>query len=267
MNHNNISKEILWAACIIFICVITGFFLFINQYHKNYVPSSADIVSISTNAEIIITDASDDTDLKSSNSHEEIPYNCPIDFESLHKTNKDVYAWISIPGRVKAVHGLSKEQNLAVPCEGVQDVLVRSQPGDSVSFPRNNVEKCGNIIAVDSTWQGAATKAQAAVKTILLELEPCQRVTDDFFDLPLPQLRQPCQRGQAAHEESFPPAAFILPPPLEQELAQYLSSNKEAFDATRSLLQQLPPWILWLYLPCVSVPARGSARGRQSLRG
>lgn len=156
-------------------------------------------------------------------------------------------AWISIPGRVKAVHGLSKEQNLAVPCEGVKDVLVRSQPGDSVSFPRNNVEKCGNIIAVDSTWQEAATKAQAAVKTILLELEPCQRVTDDFFDLPLPQLRQPCQRGQAAHEESFPPAAFILPPPLEQELAQYLSSNKEAFDATRSLLQQLPPCLeSWL---------------------
>ena len=92
-----------------------------------------------------------------------------------------------------------------------------------------------------SLRQGAATKAEAAVKTILLELEPCQRVTDDFFDLPLPQLRQPCQRGQAAHEESFPPAAFILPPPLEQELAQYLSSNKEAFDATRSLLQQLPP--------------------------
>lgn len=152
-------------------------------------------------------------------------------------------AWISIPGQVKAMHGLDQ----AAVCEGVRDVLVRSQPGDSVSFPRNNVEKCGNIIAVDSTWQGAATKAQAAVKTILLELEPCQKVTDDFFDLPLPQLRQPCPQGQPSGEEHFPPAAFILPSPLERELVQYLSSNRDEFDSTRSLLQQLPsclePWL------------------------
>lgn len=152
-------------------------------------------------------------------------------------------AWISIPGRVAAIKGVEQ----AATCPGVREVLPRVQSGDLVTFPRNNVEKCGNVIAVDTTWQGATTKAQAAVKTILLELEPCQRDTDDFFDLPLPQLRQPCQQGQAAHEESFPPAAFILPPPLERELVQYLSSNKDEFDSTRSLLQQLPsclePWL------------------------
>lgn len=137
-------------------------------------------------------------------------------------------AWISIPGRVAAVHGLEE----AAACPGVQDVLVRSRPGDTVAFPRNNVEKCGNILAVDDTWRGAASRAQAAVRAIVVELEAPDGATEDFLSVPLHELRQ---------SASFPPAAFILPPTVERQLAHYLSSNTEEFDPSRSLSQQLPP--------------------------
>ena len=64
-------------------------------------------------------------------------------------------AWISIPGKVKAFHGLER----ARACAGVKDVLPRAKIGDTVTFPRNNVEKCGNILAVDTSWEGAVSKA------------------------------------------------------------------------------------------------------------
>lgn len=137
-------------------------------------------------------------------------------------------AWISIPGKVAAVHGLEE----AASCSGVQDVLSRCRPGDTVAFPRNNVEKCGNILAVDDTWQGAASRAQAAVKSIVMELAAPDEATEDFLSVPLCELRQ---------TPSFPPAAFSLPPTVERQLAQYLSSSTEEFDPSCSLSQQLPP--------------------------
>ncbi len=143
-------------------------------------------------------------------------------------------AWISIPGKVKAIHGLER----ASACVGVHDVLPRAKKGDMVTFPRNNVEKCGNILAVDTTWEGAASKAQQAVKTIILQLEPHQEETDCFLSLPQTELRQ---------ENSFPPAAFILSLQQRQELISYLSSPQGDFDPAKTLLEQLPPCLL----PCL----------------
>lgn len=136
-------------------------------------------------------------------------------------------AWVSIPGTVAAVHGLDR----AGQCPGVRDVLPRSTAGDKVVFPRNNVEKCGNILAVDATYQGAADKAQAAVKSLVIQLEPNRAETDAFLSVPLTQLRQ---------GTSFPPAAFVLPPPLEQEFARYLSSRQGDFNPEQRLLEQIP---------------------------
>lgn len=140
-------------------------------------------------------------------------------------------AWISIPGKVKAFHGLER----ARACVGVKDVLPRTKIGDTVTFPRNNVEKCGNILAVDTSWEGAASKAQQAVKTIVLQLEPHQAETDSFLSLPPHELRQ---------ENSFPPAAFVLPPSQREELTSYLSSQQGNFDHRKTLLEQLPPCLV-----------------------
>lgn len=115
MNHNRISNEIIWAAGILLICTLAGLYLFINLHPKNSVPVSAEIVTVSTKAEIITTDTlstSEDivsnTDFHSSEmtsdsehiSSEKNTYDCPIDFASLWEINKDVYAWISIPGTI-----------------------------------------------------------------------------------------------------------------------------------------------------------------------
>lgn len=137
-------------------------------------------------------------------------------------------AWISIPGQVAKIHGL-EETSL---CLGVKDVFPRSFAGDYVSFPKNNVEKCGNVLAVDTTWQGATSKAQQCVKSIVLELESPHKATEDFFNVPITELRQ---------ENFFPPAAFILTSSVAQELVQYLSSNTENYNPTKTLLEQIPP--------------------------
>jgi hypothetical protein len=98
-------------------------------------------------------------------------------------------AWISIPGRVKKVVG--GDTAAALPL--VRDFLPRSKPGDLVTFPRNNVEKCGNVIA--ASVEGA--EQAAAALTVLLE--PRNSETASFL------------AGQdSPHEEGFPPWAFDI---------------------------------------------------------
>lgn len=157
---------------------------------------------------------------------EALPQNLPF---TVYEVDSKQYcgerAWISIPGKVKSIHGLEK----AGCCAGVQDVLPRVRIGDTVTFPRNNVEKCGNILATDTSWEGAISKAQQAVKTIVLQLEPHQEESENFFDFP--HLRQ---------KNTFPPAAFILPNQQEKEFISYLSSLLGDFDPTKTLMEQLP---------------------------
>lgn len=157
---------------------------------------------------------------------EDLPQNLPF---TVYEVDSKQYcgerAWISIPGKVKSIHGLEK----AGCCAGVQDVLPRVRIGDTVIFPRNNVEKCGNILATDTSWEGAISKAQQAVKTIVLQLEPHQEESENFFDFP--HLRQ---------KNTFPPAAFILPNQQEKEFISYLSSQLGDFDPTKTLMEQLP---------------------------
>ncbi|MCR5724768.1 MAG: ATP-grasp domain-containing protein [Treponema sp.] len=102
-------------------------------------------------------------------------------------------AWISIPGVVSRIYGLKEASGVL----GVRDVLPRVHEGDEVRFPRNNVEKCGNIIAVGSTRADAVDSAQLAVSGITLRLTPHNAGTDAFLG------------GLCAEDESgFPPQAF-----------------------------------------------------------
>jgi biotin carboxylase len=52
-------------------------------------------------------------------------------------------AFISIPGVVERVLGLDEAQKIA----GVKKVFSRIDAGSVVGFPRNNVEKCGNVLS------------------------------------------------------------------------------------------------------------------------
>ncbi len=87
-------------------------------------------------------------------------------------------AWISIPGAVAEVTGL--EQAGKMP--GVRDVFPRARAGDIVSFPRNNVEKCGNCLAVSEDPSEACRYAEEACAAVFLRLAAPDPRTDQFLN-------------------------------------------------------------------------------------
>lgn len=86
-------------------------------------------------------------------------------------------AWISIPGKVSAIYGLDKATRM----NGVRDLFARAVPGDRVVFPCNNVEKCGNILAVAPTSFEADAAAEHAARSVLLRLETDDSETAAFL--------------------------------------------------------------------------------------
>lgn len=99
-------------------------------------------------------------------------------------------AVISIPGRVRAVSGIEEARRRP----GIRNVFMRVADGAAVVFPRNNVEKCGNVISVAAAREEAVRAAEEAARSILIRLEPHNRETDAF-------LAMPC-------DTAFPPSAF-----------------------------------------------------------
>ena len=100
-------------------------------------------------------------------------------------------AWISIPGRVAAVYGLDAAR--AVPF--VKDVFPRTGAGDTVTFPRNNVEKCGNVLSAAPSRAEAVQASESACRKIVLRLQAHVAETDAF----LAELHSP------AEQHTFPP--------------------------------------------------------------
>ena len=103
-------------------------------------------------------------------------------------------AWMSIPGTVKYIENIKDYSDRAV-----FDVLPRATVsiGSEVDFPRNNVEKCGNIIAVSHSRQAAIAVAQDAVSDIFITLEPANERTEQFL-----------KGTELDDEKDFPPSAF-----------------------------------------------------------
>lgn len=147
-----------------------------------------------------------------------VPYSCGLDITSaaltlalggsprLHTCEKDSFvvplkqncqfvsaerAWISIPGQVAAVSGL--EVARAAPF--VKDVFPRTGADDTVVFPQNNVEKCGNVLSAAPSRREAVEASEAACRKIILRLTPHVAETDAF----LAELHSP------AEQQTFPP--------------------------------------------------------------
>ena len=102
-------------------------------------------------------------------------------------------AWISIPGKVKKIHGIPEvlDKNSVL-----KDVFIRGNVGDDVKFPVNNVEKCGNIITLAETREDAIQEGENIIKNIVLRLEPKNKITCDFLEQDL--------------QTEFPPSAFNI---------------------------------------------------------
>ena len=117
-------------------------------------------------------------------------------------------AWMSIPGTVKYIENLKDYSDRAV-----FDVLPRAtvKLGSEVDFPRNNVEKCGNIIAVSHSREAAIAVAEDAVSDIFITLETDNPKTEKYL-----------AAEELADEASFPPDAFGK---LSDSALQSISKN------------------------------------------
>lgn len=156
-----------------------------------------------------------------------VPYSCGLDITAaaltlalggsprLHTCGKDSFviplkqncpfvsaerAWISIPGQVASVSSL--EAARAAPF--VKDVFPRAGAGDTVVFPQNNVEKCGNVLSAAPSRREAVQASEAACRKIVLRLKPHVAETDAF----LAELHFP------AEQQTFPPNFLQFTEPL-----------------------------------------------------
>lgn len=115
-------------------------------------------------------------------------------FEVPCKKTSAERAWISIPGKVKYIENIQDYTDQAI-----YDVLPRATVsiGSNIDFPRNNVQKCGNVIAVSFNHELAITTGQNEISDIFITLEPNNVETENFLN-----------NITKEDEEEFPPSAF-----------------------------------------------------------
>ena len=93
------------------------------------------------------------------------------------------------------------------------NVFPRAHDGDEVSFPRNNVEKCGNVISRSHTLEQASESAEKAVAGIVLRLQTGSFETDLFLS-----------GRELASEKGFPPSCYDAAK-FEDELSAFEKKN------------------------------------------
>ncbi len=104
-------------------------------------------------------------------------------------------AWISIPGVVSEVYG--REKAKAYPF--VRNLFSRVENEMPVDFPRNNVQKCGNVITFATDSSLAQEAAETSASQIVLRLKPHEPKTEDYL-----------LGKETLDEKGFPPSAFVF---------------------------------------------------------
>ncbi|MCP5514815.1 MAG: ATP-grasp domain-containing protein [Spirochaetales bacterium] len=93
-------------------------------------------------------------------------------------------AFISIPGIVDSVFIPENiQKNIIERNEDtvIKELFLNVKPGAAVNFPKNNVEKCGNVIAVHREREKAVYAAEQACRDIFVKLKPCGEMTYNFI--------------------------------------------------------------------------------------
>jgi biotin carboxylase len=106
-------------------------------------------------------------------------------------------AFISIPGKIRKIENLDEAHKFQL----VRDIFVLKDEGDEVDFPRNNVEKVGNVIACGKLREKTCAAAEKAAREIVVILEPAFERTAVFLN----------------NKESFPPPAFSVDSEIMRE--------------------------------------------------
>ncbi len=97
----------------------------------------------------------------------------PGDLEPKKQHTSAERAFFSIPGTVERIDGFSDDMGSAA--------FLLTAPGRRVEFPRNNVEKCGNIICTAETREDACRMAEDLCRRVVLRLAAGGRETMDFI--------------------------------------------------------------------------------------
>ena len=147
----------------------------------------------------------------------------PSSLEPLWNWTAAERAFVSIPGKVRSIAGI--EMARVKPC--VKDVFSLVKEGSEVSFPENNVTKCGNVICAAEKREEAILFAESAVRSILIRLETKNKETETFLAVP-------------PAEVTFPPNAF----PVDSRLLSLL----EALPDTAANISQSNPYFIFPFV-------------------
>lgn len=128
-------------------------------------------------------------------------------------------AWMSIPGTVEYVENITEYTDKAV-----FDYLPRATVsiGCEVDFPRNNVQKCGNVISVSHNHEIAIKASEDAVSNVFITLKPDNPRTEKFLAYEYEN-----------DEDKFPPSAFGKL--TEEEINQLPEIIKENEKISKSI--------------------------------
>jgi biotin carboxylase len=86
-------------------------------------------------------------------------------------------ALISVPGIIQCVDGADEARKTS----GVEEIFLRIAPGDRVIFPSNNVQKCGNVLAVAERRADAEAAASRALGLLQIRLRPLVAATSEHL--------------------------------------------------------------------------------------
>jgi biotin carboxylase len=131
-----------------------------------------------------------------------LPANVPDESRSLTSAERGI---ISIPGKIASLEGIERAKSSSF----IKEVFIHRQIGDSLRFPRNNVEKAGSVIALSESRERAEQEAALSSGSILIRLEPGRGETGSFL---------------FGHREEWIPQAFPL---TIEENRRYLRSLPE----------------------------------------
>ncbi len=86
-------------------------------------------------------------------------------------------AFISIPGTLREIEGA----DALTARTSVRELFLRVAPADALAPPRNNTEKCGNLIVTGVTRLEACREAAEALRSLTVRLEPSRGETDSYL--------------------------------------------------------------------------------------
>ncbi len=115
-------------------------------------------------------------------------------------------AFISIPGTVSQIVIPEYLEEGKRPDE-IKDVFINIEKGEKVVFPKNNVQKCGNIIAVHREREKAVYASEQACRDIIVRLESCNTDTEKFL---------------FHKKEKWVPDAFVINQPENMEAVRIM---------------------------------------------